>query len=123
MGRFVLHLITVAVALAITAYVLPGVTVTSAPALLVAAFVLGFVNAIIRPILVILTLPITIVTLGLFYIVVNGMAFGLAAWLVPGFIVASFGWAILGAVVVGLASWFIGLFTGAHIVDTHVSVS
>ena len=57
-----------------------------------------------------LTLPITVLTLGLFYIVVNGLAFALAAWLVPGFDVSSFGWAMLGALLVGLVSWFIGSF-------------
>ena len=83
---------------------------SSLAALMIAALVLGFINAIVKPILILLTLPITIVTLGLFYLVVNGVAFGLAAALVPGFSVASFGWAILGALVVGLVSWFIGSF-------------
>ena len=59
--------------------------------LLVAALVLGFVNAVVKPILVLLTLPITVMTLGVFYLVVNGMAFALAAWLVLGFTVRSFG--------------------------------
>ena len=58
--------------------------------------------------LVLVTLPITILTLGLFYLVVNGIAFGLAAAVVPGFEVDSFGWAILGALVTGIASWFVG---------------
>ena len=78
--------------------------------LALAALVLGFVNAIIRPILVILTLPITVLTLGLFYLVVNGLAFGLAAAIVPGFELASATSAILGALVTSLISWFIGIF-------------
>jgi putative membrane protein len=110
MKHFLLHWITTALALAVCTWILPGVHVESLAALLVAGLVLGFINAIIRPILVILTLPITIVTLGLFYLVVNGAAFALAAWLVPGFGVDSIGWAILGALVVGLISWFIGCF-------------
>ena len=89
---------------------LPGVEVTSLTALMIAALVLGFVNAVIRPVLLLLTLPITFVTLGLFYFIVNGLAFALAAWLVPGFGVRSFGWAVLGAFMVGLVSWFIGSF-------------
>jgi putative membrane protein len=89
---------------------LPGVTLSSLPALLVAALVLGFVNAVVKPVLVLLTLPITVLTLGLFYLVVNGLAFAFAAWLVPGFDVSSFGWAMLGALLVGLVSWFIGTF-------------
>lgn len=110
MTYFFLHWLTTAIALAAAAWILPGVTLTSLPALAAAALVLGFVNAIVRPILVVLTLPITLLTLGLFYLVVNGLAFGLAALLVPGFMVASFGWAMLGALVVSVISWFIGSF-------------
>jgi len=105
MGPFFAHWVTTAIALGVAAWILPGIRVTSLPALAVAAFVLGFVNAIVRPVLVLLTLPLTVLTLGLFYLVVNGLAFGLAAALVPGFTVASFGWAIGGALVVSIASW------------------
>ena len=110
MGRFLIHWLVVAIALWVAAYIVPGVEVASWQALAIAAIVLGLVNAVVRPILTILTLPITILTLGLFYLVVNGLAFALAAWLVPGFHVASFGWAILGALVVSLVSWFLGMF-------------
>src|SRR5437867_2074653 len=110
MGRFLMHWLTTGLALWVSAWIVPGVSIETPAALLVAALILGFINAILRPILVILTLPITIVTLGLFYLVVNGAAFALAAWLVPGFGVDSIGWAILGALVVGLISWFIGCF-------------
>ena len=105
---FVTHLLVNAVALGVSSYVLPGIHITSWAALAVAALVLGFVNTIVRPVLVLVTLPITILTLGLFYLVVNGIAFGLAAAVVPGFEVDSFGWAILGALVTGIASWFVG---------------
>ena len=108
MSTFVIHWIVTATALGVASWILPGIHVSSWPALLVAALVLGFVNAVIRPILFILTLPITVLTLGLFYLVVNGIAFGLAAAVVPGFEVDSFLWAMLGALVVGLISWFIG---------------
>lgn len=110
MARFLAHWITVTVALAVTVWILPGVHVDSLPALLVAGLVLGFVNAVVRPFLVLLTLPLTILTLGLFYLVVNGFAFGLAALLVPGFGVASGFSAILGALLVSLISWFVGSF-------------
>ena len=108
MARFLAHWVTVALALYVAAWLLPGVTISSFAALAVASLVLGIVNAVLRPILVLLTLPITVLTLGLFYLVVNGLAFGIAALLVPGFSVASLGWAILGALVVGLVSWFVG---------------
>jgi putative membrane protein len=103
-------MLVIAAALWVAAYILPGVEVGSWQALAIAALVLGFLNAIVRPLLVLLTLPITVVTLGLFYLVVNGLVFALAARLVPGFSVASFWSAIFGALVVSLISWFIGSF-------------
>jgi putative membrane protein len=105
---FLTHWLITALALAVAAYILPGIHFASGASLAVAALVLGFVNAIVRPVLVLITLPITILTLGLFYLVVNGLAFGLTAALVPGFDIDSFGWAVLGALVVGLTSWFVG---------------
>jgi putative membrane protein len=113
MVGFFVHWFVLAVALWVAAYLIPGVGVSSWQALAIGALVLGFVNAIVRPVLVILTLPITILTLGLFYLIVNAAAFGLAAALVPEFSVASLGSAILGALVVSVVSWFLGLFTGS----------
>jgi putative membrane protein len=112
MGRFLVHWLTTAIALAAAEWILPGVRVGSWRALAVAALVLGLVNAVVRPVLVFLTLPITVLTLGLFYLVVNGAAFALAAALVPGFDVDSIMWAMAGALLVGVVSWFIGIFTG-----------
>ena len=110
MSRFLIHWLVVAIALGTAAWILPGVAISSWQALLVAALVLGFVNAVVRPLLAILTLPITVLTLGLFYLVVNGAAFALAAKVVPGFEVAGCGWAIVGAFLVSVLSSFIGLF-------------
>jgi putative membrane protein len=107
---FLIHWLVVALALWATAYIVPGITFTSWVALALAALVLGLVNAIVRPVLVILTLPITVLTLGLFYLVVNGVAFGLAAYLVPGFRVATVTAAILGALATSVISWFFGIF-------------
>jgi putative membrane protein len=104
MPRFLLHWLVTAIALGAAAYLVPGIHITSGPVLIIAALVLGFVNAIVRPVLVVLTLPLTVLTLGIFFFIVNGAAFGLAAALVPGFTVASLGSAILGAVVVALVS-------------------
>ena len=109
--RFLLHWIVTALALAVAAYLIAGVRIDSWVALGVASLVLGIVNAVVRPVLVIMTLPVTILTLGLFYFVVNGITFGLAAYLVPGFEVDSLWAAILGAIVVGLTSWFVGAVT------------
>ena len=112
MRTFLVHWMTTAIALATCVYVVPGVHVRSAAALIVAALVLGFLNAIVRPILVVLTFPITVLTLGLFYFVVNGAVFTLTSILVPGFVVESLWWGMIGALVVSLISWFIGALTG-----------
>jgi putative membrane protein len=109
--RFIIHLLVIAVALWVASYILPGVSVGSWQTLAIAALILGFVNAVIRPILTILTLPITVITLGLFYLLVNGFSFYLASKLVPGFQVAGFWWAVLGALVVSVISSFIGGFS------------
>ena len=114
MKRFLTHFLVVTLGLAVAVKIVPGGEVDSLVTLLVAALVLGFINAVIRPVLTLLTLPITCLTLGLFYLVVNGLAFTLAAFVVPGFHVASFGWAVLGALVVSVVSWFIGLFGEDH---------
>lgn len=110
MAGFLIHTVVLAIAIWVTAAVVPGITVASWATLAIAALVLGLVNAIVRPILLILTLPITVLTLGLFYLVVNGLAFGLAAALVPGFQIASWTAAILGALLTSVLSWFIGIF-------------
>jgi putative membrane protein len=107
---FLVHTVVLAIAIWITAQVVPGVTVASWTALAIAALALAVVNAIVRPILLILTLPITVITLGLFYLVINGIAFGLAAAIVPGFQVTSWTAAILGALLTSVVSWFIGVF-------------
>lgn len=119
MGRFLMHWLSTALALFVCSRILPGVHVDSLSTLAVASLVLGFINAIVRPILLILTLPITILSLGLFYFVINGIAFSLAAWIVPGFGVDSIGWAILGALVVSLISWFVGVFGRRQDVHHH----
>ena len=83
---------------------MPGVTVASFGAALVAALVLGLVNAVIRPILILLTLPATILTLGLFIFVINGLLFWLVGSFIQGFVVAGFWWGVLGAIVYSIFS-------------------
>jgi putative membrane protein len=112
MRNFLIHWLVIAIALGVTAKVLPGVTIDSWMTLAVASLVLGLVNAIVRPVMQFLSLPATILTFGIFYFVVNGIAFALAAWLVPGFGVRSLLWAILAALVVGLLSSVIASLTG-----------
>lgn len=105
-------MLIIAAGLAAAAWIVPGITVAGPGTLVLAALLMGFVNAFIRPIVVILTLPITVVTFGLFLLVVNAAMFGLVAWLLPGFEVAGllpafFGWLIV-VFVSWVASWTIG---------------
>ena len=99
------------VALMLVAYLYSGVTVTGFVPALIAALVLGLVNAVIRPILVILTLPVTLLTLGLFIFVINALMFWLVAELVPGFRVTGFMAALIGSlmfsVITIVTSWLI----------------
>ncbi len=92
-------------------YVLPGITVSSFGSALVTALVLGLINTIIRPILVLLTLPITLLTLGIFILVINALLFWMVASFVPGFQVqgfwAAFWGAILYSIISTLVSWLI----------------
>jgi putative membrane protein len=112
MQGFLAHWIASALALAVAAWLLPGVAVGSLAALLVAALVLGFLNAVVKPVLVLLTLPLTVLTLGIFYLILNGVMFALASVLVPGFHVAGFGAAFLGALVMGVVSMMLAAVFG-----------
>ena len=96
--RILLQWLISAAAIVLTAYVLPGAQVTFIGALL-AAVVLGLLNMFIKPLLVILTLPINILTLGLFTLIINGLLIYLASAIVPGFHVAGFGTAVLFGIV------------------------
>ena len=88
--------------------VVPGFVYRGWVSLAIAAAVLGLLNAIVRPILWFITLPITVLTLGLFLLVLNAIMLELTAWLVPGFGIEGFGWAILGALVLSIVSLVTG---------------
>ncbi len=96
-----------AIALMLVAYFVPGISVSSFYAALVAALILGLINALIRPFIILLTLPINILTLGLFTLVINALMFLLASSVVKGFFVAGFWPAFWGALVMWLFSWVI----------------
>ena len=97
--RLLINWLIATVAILISAYLLPGVTIESLGAAVITALILGLINAIIRPILVILTLPITIVTLGLFVFILNALLVLLTSAIVPGFQVRGFLWALLFSLV------------------------
>lgn len=89
-----------------------GIRIDDAQTLVLAALVLGVVNAIIRPIAVILTFPLTLLSLGLFLLVVNAGMLGLTAWLLRGFHVADFRAALLGSLIVSVTGWIGSMFIG-----------
>lgn len=104
-----LRIAVVGLGLWIAGEIVPGVSIVGLPTLMMAAAVLGFLNAIVKPILVLLSLPFILVTLGLFLFVLNAATFALAAWLFEGFRVAGFGSALLGSIVVSIASWAVAV--------------
>jgi putative membrane protein len=108
---FLIRLIVNAIALIAVAYVIPGIHVSGIVGALVAALILGIVNAILRPILIIISLPLEIVTLGLFTFVINGLLFWLVGALHVGLYVDGFWPAFWGAIVMGIVSWILSLLT------------
>jgi putative membrane protein len=102
---FLLRTAVAALGLWVASQVLPGLSFDSTQKLAIAALVLGVVNAIVRPIAFVLTLPITLVTLGLFLFVLNAAMIGLVARLIPGFRIDGFWTAVLAAIIVGVISW------------------
>ena len=102
----------VALGLWLASQIVPGVEIRTPGSLIAAALLLGVVNAVIRPILVILTFPITLVTLGLFLLVINGLMIELASHFLKGFVVDGLWPAILCSVVIGLTSWLMSGFIG-----------
>ena len=117
MLNFFLTWAVAAVSLVITANIVPGIVVTSFPAAMLAAVVIGFVNAVVRPIITLLTLPFSILTLGLFLFVVNAISLSLASWLAGafsiGFAINGFWPALFGSIVLSFVSGLIGRFVNA----------
>ena len=105
MTGFLVRAAISALGLWIASHLLSGLSFDSPTKLLIAALVLGVVNALVRPVAFILTLPLTILTLGLFLLVLNAGMVALVAWLVPGFQVDGFWTALLAALIVSLVSW------------------
>jgi len=112
MAGFVLRTLIGALGLWLAQQIVTGIDVANVGTLIAAAFLLGIANAVVRPVLIILTLPITIVTLGLFLLVINAAMLGFVALILPGFHIAGFWPALFAALIVSvtgwIASWFIG---------------
>jgi len=101
-----------AAGLALAAFLVPGIKLEGTATLLAAALLLGIVNAVFRPLVILLTIPLTLATLGLFLLVINAGMFAFVAWLLSGFSVSGFFSALAGSLIVSftswLASWYIG---------------
>jgi putative membrane protein len=102
MKTFLMRALIAALGLWLATVLVGGIHINGLAALVLSAVLLGIANAVVKPVLVILTLPATVLTLGLFLLVINGVVLALVAWLVPGFSIAGFGAAILGALIVSL---------------------
>jgi putative membrane protein len=105
--RFLLRLLLNGVAVFLASQLIPGISVASPGTALLAGIVLGLVNAIVRPLLILFTLPATLLTLGLFLFVINAACLGLAAWFVPGFSISGFWAALFGALVISIINWLL----------------
>ncbi|MGE5657722.1 MAG: phage holin family protein [Actinomycetota bacterium] len=118
MLNFLLTWLVAAVSLVITAKIVPGIAIVSFPAAMLAAVIIGFVNAVVRPLITVLTLPLTILTLGLFLLVVNAVSLSLASWLAGvfdiGFRVQGFWPAFFGAIVLSFVSGLISRFVNVE---------
>jgi putative membrane protein len=109
---FILRLLVVALGLWLASEWVPGIEIKGAWTLLGAALLLGIVNAVVRPLLIILTLPFTILTLGLFLLVINAAMLGLVAWMFEHFTLSGFWPALFGSIVVSVTGWLASYFIG-----------
>jgi len=114
MAGFFVRLAITSVGLWVASTLVSGIRIDDTATLVLGALLLGVVNAVVRPIAVLLTLPITLLSLGLFLWVINAGMIGLVAWLLDGFHVAGFGSALLGALLVSLTSWIGSAFIGQN---------
>jgi putative membrane protein len=112
MMQFIVTLIVTAISMIITSRIIPGIIISTFQAALIGAFIFGLVNAIVKPLLILFTLPATILSLGLFLFIVNALCFWLVAYFTPDFKVNSFFDALFGSILVSLISGFLSNFFG-----------
>lgn len=105
--KIIVRWLLLAAALLLVAHLYPGVSVASFSTAMIAAFVLGLLNTLVRPLLVVLTFPVTLITLGLFLFVINALMFWAAAEVLNGFNVAGFGAALIGSIIYSLCGMVI----------------
>ncbi|MFM1843866.1 MAG: hypothetical protein RLZZ490_2609 [Cyanobacteriota bacterium] len=110
--RFLGTWVISALSLLATAFLIPGITLTNLVSAAIGALVLGLINAIVRPLILLLTLPLTILTLGLFLFIVNAISFSMVAYFTPGFTINTFWDAIFGSVILSIVSGILNQFIG-----------
>jgi putative membrane protein len=114
MRGFLIRCLITAAGLWFAAALIPGIHFAYAGTVIWASLLLGIVNALVRPLVVLVTLPITLLTLGLFLLVVNGLMLWLVAAVLPGLLIADFLSAVLGAIVLGVTAWAASSFVGSQ---------
>jgi putative membrane protein len=112
MQGIIVRTLIIAAGIALAAWLIPGIRVDGPGTLILAALLMGLVNAFVRPLLVLLTLPLTIVTFGVFLLFLNAALFGLVAWMLDGFTVSSGLAAFFGWLTLVFVSWVAGRFIG-----------
>jgi len=112
MPGFIVRLAITVLGLWIASEVVPGMAISGFGTFVLAALLLGIVNALVRPLAILFTLPFTIVTLGLFLLVINASMLGLVAWLLKGFSLSGFGAAFFGSIIVSLTGWVSSQYIG-----------
>ncbi len=127
MTAFVIRWLVTTIAVLVAAHLIPGISYDGWGALLGASLLLGIINAFVRPILLLLSLPFIIITMGLFIFVINALLLLLVSQIVPAFQVAGFWSAFFGAIIIGLVSWILSsFFRGSdgkiHVITHHTSV-
>jgi putative membrane protein len=105
MGKFLIRLLVTAAGLWIAEAVVPRMEIRSLGTLLIAAFLVGFVNAVVRPVIILVTIPLTVLSMGIFLLVINAAILWFVAWLLPGFVLGGFFSALMGSFVVSAISW------------------
>jgi putative membrane protein len=108
--EFLAHWAITALCLWVAGYIFKGISFANNKSLLISALLLGFANAVIRPIVILLTIPLTLITFGLFLLVINALMMQLVSWIVPGFKVSGFWTAFFASIFIAVLSFFVGLF-------------
>lgn len=110
--NFILRIIISTFAIVITARILPGVNIDTVLTAIIVAIVLAFLNTVVKPIMILLTIPVTVITLGLFLVVINAVLILMASSLVKGFVVNGFWWALIFSIVLSMITSILNSFTG-----------